>query len=132
MASRIQTFILEAALLLLVAAQINSAGVHGKASLKDKSSIHKDVTLRAKNGRSRRMKLLGTIPCRGQTRNSMSWSPDGGTLSTSAGQSVSVWQLPGLHSNEHNRSRNVKAETTKVGIRGTGNRQIESCLIVAA
>jgi hypothetical protein len=117
MASRIQTFILEAALLLLVAAQINSAGVHGKASLKDKSSIHKDVTLRAKNGRSRRMKLLGTIPCRGQTNSSMSWSPDGRTLATSTGQNVSIWRLHGLHSDEHNtsrRSRPSKAETTKV------------------
>jgi hypothetical protein len=58
-ASRIQTFMLEAVLLLLMAAQINSECVHGKASLKDKSSIHRDVTLRAKNGRSRRIKLLG-------------------------------------------------------------------------
>jgi hypothetical protein len=115
MAIQIQSFILEAVLLLVVAAQIHAECIHGKLSIKDESSTLRDVILREKNGRSTPFKLLGTIPCRGQTRSSMSWSPDGRTLATSTGQSVSVWRLLELHSNEHNMSSKVKAETIKVG-----------------
>jgi hypothetical protein len=92
-ASRIQSFSLEAVLLLLVVAAQIAVCVHRKANLKDKSSTLRDGKIPAKNGRSRQIKLLGSIPCRGQTRSSMSWSPDGRTLAISTGQSVSVWRL---------------------------------------
>jgi hypothetical protein len=62
-ASQIQSFILQAVLLLLVvAAQIHAECIHSKTNPKDKSSILRDVKHHAKNARSTPFKLLGTIP----------------------------------------------------------------------
>ena len=76
--------------------------------------------LRPESGR-RRLELVGTIECPGQTRSSMSWSSDGRYLATSTGETVSVWRLPEKDLNHANKNLDARftmseeEETKKVG-----------------